>query len=84
MSNNLEIIRAEGLFFNPTPPDGRESIVEAMIPQGLTLLSGDPKSCKSWMMLDLKVLKKALGSKRVDEMVRDAGRFKPGKEYGEG
>ena len=32
---------------------------------------------------DLKVLKKALGSKRVDEMVRDAGRFKPGKEYGE-
>ena len=53
MSNNLEIIRAEDLFFNPTPPDGRDSIVEDMIPQGLTLLSGDPKSCKSWMMLDL-------------------------------
>ena len=47
MGNNLEIIRAEDLFFNPTPPDGRENIVEDMIPQGLTLLSGDPKSCKS-------------------------------------
>lgn len=49
----FKLIQAEELFYEPLDPAKAEMIVEDMIPQGLTLLAGAPKSCKSWMMLDM-------------------------------
>lgn len=51
--STLEIIKAEDLFLNPLPLTNREMIIEDLVPQGLTLLAGAPKSCKSWMALDM-------------------------------
>lgn len=51
--STLEIIKAEDLFLNPLPITNREMIIEDLVPQGLTLLAGAPKSCKSWMALDM-------------------------------
>lgn len=53
MSNTLEIIKAEDLFLDPLPLTNREMIIDDLVPQGLTLLAGAPKSCKSWMALDM-------------------------------
>ena len=53
MKNTLEIIKAEDLYFDPLPNANREMIIEDLVPQGLTLLAGAPKSCKSWMALDM-------------------------------
>ena len=49
----FKLIQAEELFYEPLDPAKAEMIVEDMIPQGLTLLAGAAKSCKSWMMLDM-------------------------------
>ena len=45
--------KAEDLFYQPLEQEKSKMIVEDLIPQGLTLLAGAPKSCKSWMMLDM-------------------------------
>ncbi len=49
----FKLISAEELFYQPLDPARAEMIVEDMIPQGLTLIAGAPKSGKSWMMLDM-------------------------------
>lgn len=42
---------AEELFYNPIVSGRSEMIVEGLIPTGLTVIAGAPKSCKSWLML---------------------------------
>ena len=49
----FKLISAEELFYQPLDPAKAEMIIEDMIPQGLTLIAGAPKSGKSWMMLDM-------------------------------
>lgn len=49
----FKLTNAEDLFYQPLDQKDTEMIVEDLIPQGLTLLAGAPKSCKSWMMLDM-------------------------------
>ena len=49
----FKLISAEELFYQPLDPARAEMIIEDMIPQGLTLIAGAPKSGKSWMMLDM-------------------------------
>ena len=44
---------AEELFFNPIRCSNTEMIVDGLIPTGLTIVAGAPKSCKSWLMLSL-------------------------------
>ena len=55
MSEAFEIISAEDLFFKPVCGAGHEEIVEGMVPLGLTILAGPPKSCKSWLALDMSI-----------------------------
>lgn len=49
----FKLSRAQDLFYEPVEPQQSEMIVEDLIPRGLTILAGAPKSCKSWMVLDL-------------------------------
>ena len=49
----FKLISAEELFYQPLDPARAEMIIEDLIPQGLTLIAGAPKSGKSWMMLDM-------------------------------
>ena len=51
MAFNLKLV--EDLFYEPLDPAKAEMIIEDMIPLGLTLIAGAPKSCKSWLMLDM-------------------------------
>ena len=44
---------AEELFYNPVGGCKPDMIVEGLIPTGLTIIAGAPKSCKSWLMLRL-------------------------------
>ncbi len=53
MTKPIETITAEELYYSLIPQIESEMIVEGMIPQGLTILAGPPKSCKSWLALDL-------------------------------
>ena len=55
MNKTIKTISAEDLYFTPIPRRENEMIVEDMIPQGLTILAGPPKSCKSWFVLDLAI-----------------------------
>lgn len=55
MNNRIETISAEELYYTPIPQKETEMIVEDMIPQGLTILAGPPKSCKSWLVLDMGI-----------------------------
>lgn len=53
MIPKLQTFNAEDFLFIPMDPSGDEMIVEDMVPKGLTILAGAPKSCKSWMALDM-------------------------------
>ncbi len=53
MKNTTEYFYADDFFFAPAEPANGEMIIEDMVPQGLTILAGAPKSCKSWMALDM-------------------------------
>jgi hypothetical protein len=44
---------AEELFYNPVEGGKPDMIVDGLIPTGLTIIAGAPKSCKSWLMLRL-------------------------------
>ena len=44
---------AEELYYNPVSQSKAEMIVGGLIPTGLTIVAGAPKSCKSWLMLML-------------------------------
>ena len=55
MTKQIETITAEELYYTPIPQKECEMIVEDMIPQGLTILAGPAKSCKSWLVLDLAI-----------------------------
>lgn len=55
MSSTIETISAEDLYYTPIPKMETEMIVEDMIPQGLTILAGPPKSGKSWFVLDMGI-----------------------------
>ena len=44
---------AEELFYNPVGGCKPDMIVDGLIPTGLTIIAGAPKSCKSWLMLRL-------------------------------
>lgn len=51
----FKLKRAEDFFYEPLSQERSEMIVEDLIPKGLTILAGAPKSCKSWMALDLSL-----------------------------
>ena len=51
----FNLTRAQDLFYEPVSPLQSEMIVEDLIPKGLTILAGSPKSCKSWMVLDMSL-----------------------------
>ena len=53
MSHDMKLISAEDLFFQPLDHTRSKHIVDGLIPLGLTILAGAPKSGKSWMMLDI-------------------------------
>lgn len=53
MSKQIKAISAEDLYYTPISHRETEMIIEDMIPQGLTILAGPPKSCKSWLALDI-------------------------------
>lgn len=53
MSKQIKAISAEDLYYTPISHSETEMIIEDMIPQGLTILAGPPKSCKSWLALDI-------------------------------
>ncbi len=52
---NTNLKSAEELYFNPIVRSNAEMIVDGLIPTGLTIIAGAPKSCKSWLMLKLAV-----------------------------
>ena len=51
----FKLTRAEDFFYEPMAHEKSDMIVEDLIPKGLTILAGAPKSCKSWMALDLSL-----------------------------
>ncbi len=53
MNKKLKTYNAEDFFLTPIDPSNGEMIIEDMVPKGLTVLAGSPKSCKSWMALDM-------------------------------
>lgn len=53
MSSEMKLIHAEDLFYKPLDSATGDQLVEDLIPFGLTVIAGAPKSGKSWMMLDL-------------------------------
>ena len=53
MITKLKTYNAEDFFLTPIDPSKGEMIIEDMVPKGLTVLAGSPKSCKSWMALDM-------------------------------
>lgn len=53
MTNKLKTYNSEDFFLTPIDPAKGEMIIEDMVPRGLTVLAGAPKSCKSWMALDM-------------------------------
>lgn len=53
MITKLKTYNAEDFFLTPIDPSKGEMIIEGMVPKGLTVLAGSPKSCKSWMALDM-------------------------------
>ena len=53
MTNKLKTFNAEDFFLTPINPAKGEMVIEDMVPKGLTVLAGSPKSCKSWMALDM-------------------------------
>ncbi|MBP3899013.1 MAG: AAA family ATPase [Mogibacterium sp.] len=63
---------AEELFFNPVRCSNAEMIVDGLIPTGLTIVAGAPKSCKSWLMLDL-ALSVSLGKPFLGHEVKQCG-----------
>ena len=63
---------AEELFYNPVCHNNAEMIVDGLIPTGLTIIAGAPKSCKSWLMLDL-ALSVSLGYPFLGHEVKQCG-----------
>ena len=55
MARPIETISMEELYYMPIPQKETEMIIEDMIPQGLTILAGPPKSCKSWLVLNMGI-----------------------------
>ena len=53
MISKLQTYNAEDFFLTPIDPAKGEMVIEDMVPKGLTVLAGSPKSCKSWMALDM-------------------------------
>ena len=53
MISKLQTYNAEDFFLTPIDPAKGEMAIEDMVPKGLTVLAGSPKSCKSWMALDM-------------------------------
>jgi len=53
MTEKLKTYNAEDFFYMPIEPSKGEMIIEDLLPKGLTVLAGAPKSCKSWMALDM-------------------------------
>lgn len=53
MITKLKTYNAEDFFLTPIDPSKGEMIIDDMVPKGLTVLAGSPKSCKSWMALDM-------------------------------
>ena len=69
-SNNFK--SAEELYYNPVSQSRAEMIVDGLIPTGLTIIAGAPKSCKSWMMLTL-ALSVSLGKPFLGHDVKQCG-----------
>lgn len=69
-SNNFK--SAEELYYNPVSQCRSEMIVDGLIPTGLTIIAGAPKSCKSWLMLDL-ALSVSLGKPFLGHDVKQCG-----------
>ena len=63
---------AEELFYNPVGGCKPDMIVEGLIPTGLTIIAGAPKSCKSWLMLRL-ALSVSLGEPFLGHDVKQCG-----------
>ena len=63
---------AEELYYNPVSQCRSEMIVDGLIPTGLTVIAGAPKSCKSWLMLDL-ALSVGLGKPFLGHDVKQCG-----------
>ena len=63
---------AEELFYNPVGGSKPDMIVEGLIPTGLTIIAGAPKSCKSWLMLRL-ALSVSLGEPFLGHDVKQCG-----------
>ena len=53
MNTKIKTISAEDLYYTPISHKESEMIIEDMVPQGLTILAGAPKSGKSWLALDM-------------------------------